>query len=86
VACAPQAWAAGVVFMLVASMLGLMPEAAENQLTLNRPQMPAWLTWIEVRGLRLRGSRLGLRISQGHDGAAVELLARQGDAELVVRR
>jgi hypothetical protein len=26
------------------------------------------------------------RISQGHDGAAVELLARQGDAELVVRR
>ena len=86
VACAPQAWAAGVVFMLIASMLGLQPDAADNQITLSRPTLPGWLTWIEVRGLRVSKSRLGVRVSQGSDGAAVELLARDGDAELVVRR
>jgi glycogen debranching enzyme len=86
VACSPQAWAAGVVFMLIGSMLGLSPDASDNQLTLNRPHLPSWLSWIELRGLRLRDSRLTLRASQGQDGAAVEMLSRAGDAELVVRR
>jgi len=86
VACSPQAWAAGVVFMLIGSMLGLSPDASDNQLTVNRPHLPSWLSWIELRGLRLRDSRLTLRASQGQDGAAVEMLSRSGDAELVVRR
>jgi len=86
VACAPQAWAAGVVFMLISAMLGLVPDAADNQLTLNRPRLPPWLSWIELRGLTLRSSRMSLRASQGHDGAAIEMLSRAGDAELVVRR
>jgi glycogen debranching enzyme len=86
VACSPQAWAAGVVFMLIASMLGLTPDAADNQLTLNRPRLPGWLAWIEIRGLQLRSSRMTLRASQGQDGAAIEMLSRHGDAELVVRR
>jgi glycogen debranching enzyme len=86
VACSPQAWASGVVFQLVGAMLGLRPEAADNQITLSRPCLPGWLTWIELRGLRVSKSRLGVRVSQGSDGAAVELLARDGDAELVVRR
>jgi glycogen debranching enzyme len=86
VACSPQAWAAGVVFQLVAAMLALRPDGAENQLTLARPTLPPWLTWIELRGLRIAKSRLALRVTQGTDSAAVELLARDGDAELVVRR
>jgi glycogen debranching enzyme len=86
VACSPQAWAAGVVFMLIAAMLGLTPEAADNQLTLNRPRLPGWLAWLEIRNLRLRSSTMTLRASQGQDGAAIEMLSRQGDAELVVRR
>ncbi|HEV8583929.1 MAG TPA: amylo-alpha-1,6-glucosidase [Methylomirabilota bacterium] len=86
VACSPQAWAAGVVFQLIGAMLGLRPDAADNQITLVRPTLPGWLTWLEVRGLRVSKSRLGMRVSQGHDGASVELLAREGDVELVVRR
>jgi glycogen debranching enzyme len=86
VACSPQAWSAGVVFQLVAGMLGLEPDAAENRLTLNRPVLPDWLRWIEVGGLRLGRSRVTLRASQGRQGAAVELLERDGDVEIVVRR
>ena len=86
VACSPQAWASGVVFQLIGAMLGLRPDAADNQITLARPTLPGWLTWIDVRGLRVSKSRLAVRVSQGSDGAAVELLAREGDAELVVRR
>jgi glycogen debranching enzyme len=86
VACSPQAWAAGVVFHLMSSLLGLAPSAAADQLTLNRPLLPSWLGWIELRDLRIGPSRMSVRVSQGRDGAAVELLARDGDTELVVRR
>jgi glycogen debranching enzyme len=86
VACSPQAWSAGVVFQLVSGMLGLVPDAAQNRLTLNRPCLPAWLKWLEIGGLGLGRSRVTLRASQGRQGAAVELLEREGDVEVVVRR
>jgi glycogen debranching enzyme len=86
VACEPQAWSAGVVFHLITGMLGLVPAAAENRLTLDRPLLPAWLKWLELHDLRLGKSRVTLRAAQGREGAAIELLARDGDVELVVRR
>jgi glycogen debranching enzyme len=85
VACSPQAWAAVVVFHLVRGMLGFEADAAENRLTLSNPRLPPWLDWLEIRGLRLRKSSFDLRIVQGRESAAVELLARSGDAEVVVR-
>jgi glycogen debranching enzyme len=86
VACSPQAWAAGVVFELVSGMLGFRPDARRNQLTLDRPVLPPWLNWIEVRNLRFRGSRLSLIVERGRQGSAVELLGREGDAEVLIRR
>jgi glycogen debranching enzyme len=67
-------------------VLGFEADASQNRLTLNDPRLPPWLGWLEIRGLRLSKSRLDLRIAQGREGAAVELLARAGDAEVVVRR
>jgi glycogen debranching enzyme len=85
VACSPQAWAAGVASQLLVEMLGLEPEAGQNRLTLTRPVLPEWLPWVEVRGLRLGRSRFDVHVTRGREGAAVEVLDRQGDAELVVR-
>jgi hypothetical protein len=55
-------------------------------LTLDRPRLPPWLGWLELRGLRVGKSRIDLRVIQGRENAAVELVGRDGDAEVVVRR
>jgi glycogen debranching enzyme len=86
VACSPQAWAAGVVSQLLGEMLGLEPDARENRLTFRHPVLPEWLPWVEVRGLRLGSSRVDVVVTRGRAGAAVEVLDRHGDAEIVVRR
>ena len=86
VACSPQAWAAGVPLQLLALMLGLEPDARHNRLSFVDPVLPPWLDWIEVRGMRLGPSTLDFTVSRGSHGAAVELLARQGDVEIGVRR
>jgi len=86
VACSPQAWAAGVPFHLLSAMLGFAPDAQGNRLTLVEPVLPPWLDWVQIRDLRLGTSSLDLMISRGNQTAAVELLSRRGDAELIVRR
>jgi glycogen debranching enzyme len=85
-ACSPQAWSSGVAFHLLGSLLGLDPDAAANRLTLRDPVLPEWLEWIEVRGLPVRDSRIDVRLSRGKRYAAVEMLDRRGDAEIVVVR
>jgi glycogen debranching enzyme len=85
VACSPQAWAAGVVSQLLAEMLGLQPDARRNQLTFLRPTLPEWLPSIELRDLRLGHSRFDVLVRREGAGAAVDVRARHGDAELVVR-
>ncbi len=73
-------------FHLVSAMLGLVPDAHDNRLNLINPVLPSWLDWLEVRDLRLRDSSIDFVVSRGSQTAGVELLARRGDAELVVRR
>jgi len=85
-ACSPQAWAAGVVSQLLGEMLGLSPDARENRLTFVRPVLPEWLPSIEVRGLQVGRSWLDVMVTGNRGGAVVEVLERQGDAEVVVRR
>jgi hypothetical protein len=84
-ACSPQAWSAGVAFELLAGILGLSASAEPSQLTLERPRLPGWLASVELEDLRLGRSRLTFRALRGHGGTAVELLAREGDAERVDR-
>jgi glycogen debranching enzyme len=86
VACSPQAWSAGVVFQLVAGALGLAPDARANRLTLDRPCLPSWLRWVELGGLQVASSRVSLRVTQVRESAAVELIEREGDVEIIVRR
>jgi len=53
VACHPQAWAAGAMPMLLATMLGLEPHGFERQLVVRRPRLPSWLPSVTLRGLRV---------------------------------
>ena len=86
VACAPQAWAAGALFQLLAACLDLTGEPLENRVTLVNPVLPPWLEWIEIHGLEVGRSSIDLRVVHGREAASVELIGRRGDIELVVRR
>jgi glycogen debranching enzyme len=86
VACSPQAWAAGSALQLLASMLGLEADASARRLTFVNPQLPPWLREVEIHDLRVGASTLDVAITRGRDGAAVQLIGRTGDVELIVRR
>src|SRR5262245_23170328 len=86
VACKPQAWAAGSVFLLLQAMLGLRVDAWKRLVSLSQASLPAWLNTLEIRGLRVRDASVDLRITRGRYSAAVEVTGKQGEVEVVVRR
>jgi len=86
VACSPQAWAAGSGLQLLTAMLGLEADALAGRLTFVNPQLPPWLRDVEIHDLRVGTTSLDVAVRRGRDGAAVELIGRRGDVELIVRR
>jgi glycogen debranching enzyme len=84
VACHPQAWAAGAIPSLLATMLGLEPHGFERRLVVRRPRLPSWLPSVELRGLRVGGRAASLRFSR--NGGGVTQLEVLGKTDLEVQQ
>ena len=53
VACLPQAWAAGSVFMLLQACLGVSINGWRNEIRIVRPQLPPGIDNVALRGLQV---------------------------------
>ena len=76
-ACSPHARASGAVFSLLASFLGLVPDAANRRLAM-RPRIPECLGSITVRNLRV--GRASVDFVAGPSG--VQVLGQRGEVEV----
>lgn len=84
VACIPQAWAATAPFMLLQAMLGISAHAPQNRLTVDRPRLPDWLGAVEIRGVRVGGSKVSLAFRQTGPSTGFSLLEQQGDVRVTM--
>ena len=84
VACAPQAWAAVTPFALIQACLGLEVDCGARKVRLRRPRLPQFIDWMTVKRLRLGGARVDLMLRRHDASVAVNLLAREGTAEVEV--
>jgi glycogen debranching enzyme len=86
VACHPQAWAAGALPFLLATLLGLEPEAFEQRLDIVRPMLPRGLDRLDLTRLRVGQALIDLTFRRGKDGIDVEVAKLDGKLEVEVRR
>ena len=84
VACAPQAWAAVAPFALIQACLGLEVDARAAKLRLRQPRLPHFLDWMMVKRLKIGAARVDLMLRRHDSSVAVNLLAREGAAEVEV--
>ena len=82
VACAPQAWAAASVFMMLQACLGLSIDAAAAQVRFGAPTLPTFLDEIRIKNLTVGNARLDLVVDRSFRGIGVE--RREGDADIVI--
>src|SRR5262249_48298363 len=78
----PQAWAAGSVFMLSQALLGFLPDAPHNKLYVD-PPLPAWMSDLPMRDLRIGTHKLDIRFWREGEETAFQVI--KGDAKLVER-
>jgi glycogen debranching enzyme len=84
VACSPQAWAAGSVFLLLQSALGLGVDAVQRQIRLARPILPTPVDRIAVRGLEIGEACVDLRIERSGEGVDLQVSRRAGSVDVVL--
>ena len=84
VACSPQAWAAGTIPLMLQAALGLQPDGLDHQLSVVRPCLPEWLTWVNVVNLRIGGGSVDLRFERSDADTLVAVTRKSGPIEVVV--
>jgi glycogen debranching enzyme len=84
VACAPQAWSAGAVFLLLQACLGLDIDAPAARICLQHPVLPEDLNEVSIRNLTVGKASVDLVLRRHGDDVGVHLERREGDVEVVV--
>jgi len=83
VACLPQAWAAGSVFLLLQALLGVQIDGARAEVHIHQPALPIGIEAIEVAGLEVGGSRIDLNFQRIGTGV-VAVPIKQADTNVRV--
>jgi glycogen debranching enzyme len=78
VACLPQAWAAGSVFMMLQACLGVSVDALKGSVTIVDPRLPIGIDRLRIEGLMVGGDRVDLGFERHGDRVAVTTEARKG--------
>jgi len=86
VACKPQAWAAGSIFLLLKSMLGLSLPLQQEHLTMRSPLLTPKLSSISIEGLRIRDSEVGLRLFRSAGSTVVRSSVKKGSLRVLTVR
>jgi glycogen debranching enzyme len=78
VACLPQAWAAGSVFLMLQAALGVRIDAIEGVIEVENPILPAGIERLNVTNLSVGASRVDLAFQQMDSHTAVIPRRREG--------
>ena len=84
VACAPQAWAAVAPFALLQACLGVEIDCAGSRVLMRRPRLPYFLDWLSIKRLQVGDARVDVMMRRHDSSVAVNLISREGQAEVEV--
>ena len=84
VACLPQAWAAGSVYLLLRSCLGMKIDATQNQVHFYRPALPEYLGEVVMKRLRVGSHQLDVRLQRYPNTVGVDVIQRDGPVSVHV--
>ena len=84
VACSPQSWASGSVFLVLQACLGLSVRSETGQVSFAYPSLPEFLQRIELKDLRVGTATVDLSLQRHAQDVGVNVERRKGDVEIVV--
>jgi glycogen debranching enzyme len=86
VACKPQAWAAGSIFLMLKSMLGISIEIDQSYLVFNSPILTPKINNLDIKNLRGRDWEIDLSVRRTRHGTHVEITKKHGNIRVLTVR
>ncbi len=86
VTCAPQAWAAGAMFLLLQACLGLGIDAGEPRIWFHRPQLPEFIGRITITNLCVAGACVDLELNGHEHDVNIGVLRREGTVDILIAK
>jgi glycogen debranching enzyme len=83
VACAPQTWAAGAVFLVLQACLGLHLDAANRRVSFAHAALPQQIEWLRIINLHLADAKVDLLLTNYTHDLGITVLKREGPLEVV---
>jgi glycogen debranching enzyme len=83
VACAPQAWAAGAVFLVLQACLGMEVRAIDRVIRFVHPLLPESVPYVRICGLKVDDSEVDLEITRYHQTVSISIPRRVGNVRIV---
>ncbi|HEX3694944.1 MAG TPA: amylo-alpha-1,6-glucosidase [Polyangia bacterium] len=84
VACLPQAWAAGSLFMFLQALLGMRVRAAAREVRFENPVLPEGIDELRLRNLMVGDGSIDLLLERHPHDVGLTVLQRQGKVSAVV--
>ena len=84
VACSPQAWAAGSVFMLLQSCLGVRIDARLNRIVVQHPHLPEGLDRLSIRNLQVGQATADLVLQRYSGTVGLNVERPSGNVEVLL--
>ena len=82
VACAPQAWAAGAVFLVLQSCLGLAVHSVESRISLTYPCLPESIQSVRIQNLCIGANSIDFEVIRNLESVSVNVLRRTGNIQV----
>jgi glycogen debranching enzyme len=86
VACSPQAWAAGAVFMVLQACLGLEIDARKQKLCLHHSALPESLQQVRIENLQVGSACVDLSFERYVETVGVNIVRRTGHLDIIALR
>src|SRR5258706_15843044 len=86
VACSPQAWASGSLFMMLQASLGLVIDGLRELIEFRNPALPEWLEELSVRGLRVGRGSVDLDIHRHPHDVEINVVDRTANVRVIITK
>jgi len=82
-ACSPQAWTAGSVFLVLQSCLGLSVHAKESRVYVFHPALPESIDFVRIRNLRVGPGSVDMVFERHTHAVSLDIQRRSAEIEVV---
>jgi glycogen debranching enzyme len=83
VACSPQAWSVGAVFIILQAFLGMDVNEYENVIRFYRPTLPPYMNSLTLRNLRFGDIKLGIDFIRTGDSVSITMKNKNVRMEII---